>query len=453
MATNFFILNGNSYDILDQFPDEFFDSVVTDSPYGLGDEPDPVAVLTDWLACGYHEVKSKGGFMGKEWDSFVPQPAIWRKVFRVLKPGGHLLSFFGTRTYDWGVMALRLAGFEVRDQIAWTYGEGMPKGMDVSMAIDKQLGADRSEKKVFVSGTLFDEPAVIVDGKVWNIGGGTTLNLRKGESRQKFAASKDPATIEAATWKGWNTALKPAWEPIVVCRKPLIGTVAANVLKYGTGALNTDACRIETNDDTTSAMGSDNEIYGKDKGTGKLSGGLGLGRWPANIAHDGSAEVLGAFGGVDRNPARFFYCGKASKSDRDAGLDGLGIQKDVGHNRYDKCGICNGYIFQNQDRKSACKCDNPVRQNNKISGNYHTTVKPTSLMRWLCRLVTPPRGKILDPFSGSGSTGKGAILEDFYYYGIELEYEMCEIARYRIADSGRIRDELKEKMKKTPELF
>lgn len=407
MQPNFFILTGNNFHLLDQFPDAFFDAVVTDSPYGLGDEPDPVAVLTDWLAVGYHEVKAKGGFMGKDWDSFVPQPALWRKVFRVLKPGGHLLSFFGTRTYDWGVMALRLAGFEVRDQIAWTYGEGMPKGMDVSQAIDKHLGAQRSEKTVVVAGTLFDQPVEIVDGKAWTVGGGTTLNLRKGEARQKFAAAKDPATELSAAWMGWNTALKPAWEPIVVCRRPLIGTVAENVLEYGTGALNADACRVSTKDDTTSAMGENNSVYGHDKGSGKISGGPGLGRWPANLAHDGSPDVLGAFGGVDRNPARFFYCGKATQDDR----------------------------------------------NTQEVKNTHTTVKPTSLMRWLCRLVTPPGGKILDPFAGSGSTGKAGVLEGFIVYCLELDPEMCEIARLRVMDAQRIRHQHLEKTKKAPTLF
>lgn len=403
MMENFTILPGDSREILREFPDNYFDSVVTDAPYGLGAEPDAVQVLTDWISKGYHEIKGTG-FMGKQWDAFVPQPAQWREVYRVLKPGGHLLSFFGTRTFDWGVISLRIAGFEVRDQIAWTYGEGMPKGLDISRAIDRHLGAVRQGKTVISGGDLFTDPEEIPVGKMWRVGGGNTLNLRQGDARDVFSESKDPATQSAADWSGWNTSLKPAWEPIVVCRKPFPGSVAANVLENGVGALNVDGCRVETKYDTTGSSSiSPNAVFGKMK-TKNVSGGRGLGRWPANIAHDGTDPVLNAFGGADNNPARFFYCAKATPSDRHA----PGVK------------------------------------------NTHPTVKPTPLMRWLCRMVTPPGGIVLDPFSGSGSTGKGAILEGFQYVGIELDAEMCEISRLRLADAAKM---AAESRKIQPTLF
>lgn len=460
--SNFTIIPGDSYDILDQFADNTFDSIVTDPPYGLGDEPDALSVLTDWVNHGFHVVKAKGGFMGKEWDAFVPQPALWRKVFRVLKPGGHLVSFFGTRTYDWGVLALRLAGFEVRDQLAWVYSSGMPKGLDVSRAIDMHLGADRSEKKVQTSGDLFNAPGEVVAGKVWTVGGGSSLNMRTGEAREVFAAQRDPETDAAKKWDGWHTGLKPAFEPIVLCRKPPIGSTAENVLQFGTGALNIDACRITSNERFYGKNGSDfarqseNEVLGKDhksKAAKPSNLDTPAGRYPANLLHDGTQPVLDCFGGPDKNPARFFYCGKASKEDRNAGLQNHMVEKVVGHNYRDKCGNCGGYIFQNPGRKSACKCETPERVPNTMAGNHHPTVKPTDVMRWLCRLVTPPGGLILDPFFGSGSTGRGAVLEGFKVFGIELDAEMCEIARLRVVDAERAKKAADDLKKIQPELF
>src|SRR5690554_3912084 len=237
---------GNNIEVLKTFPDNSIDSVVTDPPYGLGKEPDAIEVLQSWITNGYHEVKGKG-FMGKEWDAFVPQPNFWKEIYRVLKPGGYVLSFAGTRTYDWMVMGVRLAGFEIRDMIAWVYGSGFPKSMDVSKALDKHLGAERE----------------VVGRRKGS--GSTGLNA---VGNQQFVAKNDnddgtlnitiPSTEKAKQWQGWGTALKPALEPIVMARKPLIGTVAQNVLKHGVGGINIDECRVEYEKTTNPAT---NPLY------------------------------------------------------------------------------------------------------------------------------------------------------------------------------------------------
>lgn len=325
------LLHGDCLERLRELPDCSVDACVTDPPYGLS-------------------------FMGKAWDYDVPGVEVWREVLRVLKPGGHLLAFAGTRTQHRMAVQIEDAGFEIRDLIAWVYGSGFPKSRNLS-----------------------------------------------------------------GDWHGWGTALKPALEPITVARKPLGGTVAANVLRHGTGAINVDGCRVATDEPIASH-------YGTGGGAGHTTGRFNTpykpgdagehnthsnGRWPANLIHDGSEEVVGLFpqststgtagtGESDRygqfkrkqtgqqigfgdsgSAARFFYCAKASKADR--GGD-----------------------------------------------NTHPTVKPTDLMRYLVRLVTPPGGVVLDPFMGSGSTGKAAVLEGFRFIGIEREAEYLEIARGRI---------------------
>src|SRR5690554_1702069 len=269
------IHHGNNIEVLKQYPDNYFDSIVTDPSYGLGKEPSAVDVLSSWLKSKYHEVKGKG-FMGKEWDAFVPQPNFWKEIYRVLKPGGYVLSFAGTRTYDWMVMAVRLAGFEIRDMIAWLYGSGFPKSHDISKAIDKMLGAERD-----------------VIGKAKGVGSNNTNSMKNGlGGKQEFANeydSTEPSTEEAKQWQGWGTALKPALEPIVMARKPLDGTVAQNVLKHGVGGINIDECRVETDD----IMTPRNNKVGQN-GIFNASGGYvepnELGRFPANVIHDGSDE-------------------------------------------------------------------------------------------------------------------------------------------------------------------
>jgi DNA modification methylase len=396
---------GNNLDILKTFPDNSIDSIVTDPPYGLGKEPEANALLKDWLEHGYHEVKGKG-FMGKEWDAFVPQPIFWRECYRVLKHGGHVLSFAGTRTYDWIVMGLRLSGFEIRDQLAWIYGSGFPKSLDISKAIDKKFGAERE-----------------VVGKSDNGVGGTSNTMIGGsfENGGKEYNITAPSTEQAKQWQGWGTALKPALEPIVMARKPLDGTVADNVLKHGVGGINIDGCRVEHNEtikvrfmktnrekglNSTSYMGA-NDKRGEDWESS-------TGRFPANIIHDGSDEVVALFPNSDGedSAARFFYTAKASQSERNYGLEGF--DSDVTTDGRTK------------------PIDNAFNRGETQRKNIHPTVKPIDLMRYLVRLVTPKGGVCLDPFLGSGTTAVACKAEKFDYIGIELQPEYAEIAEARI---------------------
>lgn len=445
------------------------DSIVTDPPYGLSKEPDMTEVLRHWLAGDDYE-HGGSGFMGKTWDSFVPGPSVWREAYRVLKPGGHLVAFFGTRTYDLGVLAIRLAGFEIRDQIGWAFGSGFPKSHDVSKGIDKALGAERAVLSERPNRSSFDP-----NGE----GGG-------GFTRGTIQETDGSATPEAAKWSGWGTALKPAFEPIVIARKPLVGTVAQNVMTHGTGAINIDRTRVGLTDEDDPRLGGKGSwTTSKEQSGDTVSLPRGtvssspLGRWPANIIHDGSDEVLAVFpeapgqqrasrddqrsqgevygritnnGGRVHEPrgdsgsaARFFqacqydeddiltgqrlfYCAKASKADRNEGLDDLperpSAASEFRPNHAE--GAANGESGNPYGRWS------PVR-------NTHPTVKPTALMRYLCRLVTPPGGLVLDPFAGSGSTGKAAMLEGFDFVGCEMTPEYAEIARRRIDHALRNR--------------
>lgn len=321
---------GDCLEVLRTMPDCSVDAVVTDPPYGLS-------------------------FMGKRWDYDVPSVDVWTECLRVLKPGGHLLAFAGTRTQHRMAVRIEDAGFEIRDLIAWVYGSGFPK-----------------------SHNLKDE------------------------------------------WQGWGTALKPALEPITVARKPLVGTVAENVLAHGTGAINVDGCRVATLVQGKRTNGKTNEIYGDLSYTaGQNWEGSSLGRWPANLIHDGSEEVTKQFPVVNGNSAaRFFYCAKASKRDRDEGLD---ERPDATRRMFASGGrtMKDGEWVETNSEPQARK-------------NSHPTVKPTDLMRYLCRLITPPGGVVLDPFMGSGSTGKAAIFEGFRFIGIERDPEYLAIAEARI---------------------
>jgi len=342
---------GDCLEVMADMADASVDSIVTDPPYHLtsivkrfGKEGSaPAQFGTD----GAYQRASRG-FMGKEWDGgdIAFRSETWAECLRVLKPGGHLLAFSGTRTQHRMVCAIEDAGFEIRDMIAWVYGTGFPK-----------------------SHNLDDD------------------------------------------WQGWGTALKPALEPIMLARKPLIGTVAANVMEHGTGALNIDGCRVEADGETPaadrraaarksgkapmservlgSAIAAETQAMGKIGRRGSADVYMEerqseqLGRWPANLIHDGGEEVVRLL----TDSARFFYCAKASKKDRG-------------------------------------------------EGNLHPTVKPADLMRYLCRLITPPGGIILDPFMGSGSTGKAAVLEGFEFVGIEISGEYIDTARRRITEAS-----------------
>lgn len=373
----FTLHQGDNRDVLKELSDNSIDSIVTDPPYELG-------------------------FMGKSWDAsgIAFNVEVWKECLRVLKPGGHLLAFSGSRTYHRMAVAIEDAGFEIRDQIMWIYGSGFPKSLDISKAIDKAAGAERE---------------VISEVPAFGIGGNGILN---GHNEGATAKVTIPSTAAAKQWQGWGTALKPAHEPIVVARKPLIGTVAANVLTYGTGGLNIDGARVG-NEGGTARDGKANQS--NDAGWENMRGHgiaeLNAGRWPANVIHDGSDEVVEFFG----EPQRFFYCAKASKRDRNDGLDEFEQKQTSGGG-----GGIGDYL---EDVNSASGKFGSEKAPQK---NHHPTVKPTALMQYLCKLVTPPGGVVLDPFAGSGSTGKAAMYEGFNFVGIEMTEEYLPIAKARI---------------------
>jgi len=371
---------------------------------------------------------------------------VWHECLRVLKPGGHLLAFAGTRTQDLMTLGLRLAGFEIRDMVAWVYGSGFPKSLDVSKAIDKAAGAER-EVIGKVAGMGKQNPE-------WN---GTAQGRTENSFRPEYDATS-PATPEAQQWQGWGTALKPALEPITVARKPLgEKTVAANVLAHGTGAINVDGCRVNPGEDVPGGGGLKGGASSRHEGwqraahlTNEPTLPHTQGRWPANLIHDGSDEVVGLFPvttsgkpcgnknvissfcskqdgrpltgfGDTGSAARFFYCAKASKKDRDEGCEGLEER-----------------ASSSMSGRRACD-DVDWKADNDVTGrfvtqrrNHHPTVKPTDLMRYLCRLVTQPGGIVLDPFMGSGSTGKAAVLEGFQFIGIERDEKYFAICQERI---------------------
>jgi site-specific DNA-methyltransferase (adenine-specific) len=373
---------GDSLEIVPGLPfvGDLVDSVVTDPPYGLS-------------------------FMGKRWDYDVPSEALWAAVLEALKPGAHLLVFAGTRTQHRMAVRIEDAGFEIRDMIAWVYGSGFPKSLDVSKAIDKAAGAERE----VIGPNPNGRPNMVrVEASVL--------------APRVDAPLTAPATDAARQWAGWGTALKPALEPITVARKPLSGTVAETVLKHGTGALNVDGCRVGRDTDDVSGWSQSGSKASENRA---MSGGNyardakpdAEGRWPANLIHDGGDEAAGLLG----EAARFFYSPKASKRDRDEGLEGMAR----------KASAASEFRPNHTEKAAQGEDGNPYgrwgpRQNN------HPTVKPTELMRYLCRLVTPPGGVVLDPFMGSGSTGKGAMLEGFRFIGIERDPDYFEIACRRI---------------------
>lgn len=439
------ILLGNNLDILPTLPDNSVDSIVTDPPYELG-------------------------FMGKKWDSsgIAYSVELWQQCLRVLKPGGHLLSFGGTRTWHRVAVGIEDAGFEIRDSMAWLYGSGFPKSLDVSKAIDKQAGADREAVTEVISDIFGDQE---VEKKLANPGS-TADRLAMGNNWQDNPVETKPATPEAQHWQGWGTALKPAFEPIVVARKPIEGTVANNVLKWGTGGLNIDGSRIgsetiSTHNAPKGSFAGGHENRGSDTSSYKTH----TGRWPANIILDPyTAELLdeqsgqrqaGAFpkradrttneifkyGLQERDErinldsggaSRFFYVAKASKRDRNEGLDELDPQRHSDRELADGVGG-----------------DNPRNRTNQAKQNFHPTVKPTTLMEYLIKLVTPLGGVVLDPFTGSGSTGKAAILQGFDFIGIEMTEEYLPIIEGRLKHAEQLVAEAKEqeKLKETKVLF
>lgn len=404
--------------------------------------------------------------MSKSWDSFVPGPAVWKEAIRCLKPGGWAVVFAGSRTQDLMALSLRLAGFEVMDTGMWLYGSGFPKSMDISKAIDKHGGtsvgwfgpwlkawrgrcgvSQRQIAELFPSKTggltgcvanwelglnmptaeqfsaiceAFNLPFESIESAEREVVGqrSTGIGTGKGTTAIMGDGSMDitaPATDAAKQWQGWGTALKPAYEPFILCRKPLDGTYANNVLTHGCGALNIDGCRVPSDEQHKQKCASvvglasnrNGACYGEMTGAGEDSYNE-LGRWPANVITTD----------LDEPWAKYFYCAKASKRDRDEGLE---------HMRQVSAADLTG-------RKPGSAGLNNPRASTRADGrrNIHPTVKPTDLMRYLCKLVTPPGGLVMDPFSGSGSTGKAATLEGFQFIGFEMDEKYAEIANARI---------------------
>jgi DNA modification methylase len=427
------ILEGDCVELMAGLDEASVDAVVCDPPYELG-------------------------FMGKAWDrtGVAYQASTWREAYRVLKPGGHLLAFGGTRTYHRLACAVEDAGFEIRDSLIWLYGSGFPKSLDVSKAIDKAAGAKRE-----VVG-LSPHSAARSAGTMAT-GHEAPSGYNNGDEGDRLVTA--PATPEAEQWQGWGTALKPSHEPVVVARKPLVGTVAANVLEHGTGALNVSGCRVahdEGVDLKREQRDFDRMGY---MGTNGETEGVPLykpeGRWPANVilSPDSAVELdeqSGSVGGNSTGPdgrarreydhdnqiygqgiadnhrpfdyadrggaSRFFYCAKASRGERNAGLEG-----------FEKTAqLRDGARFHSGGRTLEEGEWVETGSEPQPKANVHPTVKPIDLMRWLCRLVTPPGGVVLDPFTGSGTTGIAAHLEGFDFIGCEREAEYAAIARARI---------------------
>jgi site-specific DNA-methyltransferase (adenine-specific) len=415
----FNLFEGNCLEVMKTMDADSIDSIVTDPPYELG-------------------------FMGKSWDSsgIAFNVEVWQEALRVLKPGGHLIAFSGSRTYHRMAVAIEDAGFEIRDQIMWVYGSGFPKSHNISKTLDKSENNEVWENNAYGGGNSKCDKC----GK-WMISGSPC------QCPKPIVEFKTPA---AKQWQGWGTALKPAHEPMVLARKPLIGTVANNVLTFGVGGLNIDGSRVE-GDAWTRPPQSDNAIYGKFEPIETQSNTAG--RFPANFIHDGSDEVVALFptvkgqvgmtkdvggyrfivGDLDSvqkftkgttdsgSAARFFYCAKASKKDRNEGLADLELKSAGFSTRY--CLECG----KNVPQAGSCGCNAGIEMRPpNPQHNHHPTVKPTSLMQYLVRLVTPPNGIVLDPFLGSGSTGKAAMYEGFNFIGIELTPEYLPIAKARI---------------------
>lgn len=383
------IYNGDCADVLLSIPDNSIDAVVTDPPYGLS-------------------------FMGKRWDYDVPSVDVWVQCLRVLKPGGHLLAFAGTRTQHRMAVRIEDAGFEIRDMIAWVYGSGFPKSMDVSKAIDKAAGAERE-----IIGTAADFSR---DGSVRKIDGSHTVPHSEqgghGFGDRWASPVTSPATDSAKQWEGWGTALKPALEPITMARKPIPGTVADNVQKHGTGALNINGARIDLGGDyKCKPNGRPSQTgLGDNYDPSKANQADTVGRWPANLIHDGSEEVVSQFPETTSgaNPTR-----RSSAKFKNAYSEFAGQESCEQHRGADS-GNASRFFY-------TAKADSSERR-----GSKHPTVKPLDLMRYLVRLVCPIGSTVLDPFMGSGTTIEAARLESCKSIGIERETQYCSDAIKRI---------------------
>ena len=386
---NYTIYNASCLDVMDDLPENSIDCIVTDPPYEIG-------------------------FMGKGWDNTGIAFSVdtYKKCLRVLKPGGYILAFNHSRTFHRMAVAIEDAGFEIRDTILWLYGSGFPKSYDVSKGIDKLLGCEREITR--------EKTKPLIQGDY------ITFDQRSSVERER---RDKPSSSQAKQWQGWGSALKPSYEPIIMARKPLQGTIAQNVLKWGVGGINIDECRVG-NEERFNAPATPKKDTFNCSFNNDYEGNITNGRFPANTIHDGSDEVVELFPNdyeIEDSAARFFYTAKASKKDRDEGL-------------------ISEFATVNDGRKKSI--DNPFQRGETPKRNIHPTVKPTDLMQYLIRLVAPKGSIILDPFMGSGSTGKAAMIEnnernaDYKFIGIDLEQEYCDIAKARIEYGINYRENL-----------
>lgn len=419
--------HGDCLTVLRELPDSSVDSVVTDPPYDLtaGKKGGTGAASVNPNSPAGRSLIStgNGGFMGKDWDAtgIAFDPATWAECLRVLKPGGYLVAFGGSRTWHRLAAAVEDSGFEIRDSIAWLYGSGFPKSLDVSKAIDKAAGADRE---------------VVGPGRHAGRESASDLGIINddGWAGGQARVETKPATDDARTWSGWGTALKPAFEPIVVGRKPLVGTVAANVLEHGTGALNIDGCRTGDGSGSQGARPDSepsSDARYRDAGAVPFAatpgprGGSPAGRWPTNVLLDDSqAAELDQQTGILKSGA---YSGKRNSS-KFGHLYGefTGTESSETPREASEGGASRFFPTFRYEAKA------PGTERPNVDGVQHPTVKPLDLMRWLVRLVTPPGGLVLDPFAGSGTTAEACVHEHMRCITIEREADYLPLIVARL---------------------
>lgn len=500
------VYHGDCLEELKKLGDCSVDAVITDPPYGLSNtKPAQVAdVLAAWVTGDTKVVPELSkGFMGKTWDGFVPPPAVWEECLRVLKPGGHMAVFAGARTQDLMGLSIRLAGFEIRDTLGWIYGSGFPKSMDISKAVDKGQALSKARALEFtewmrstgITATQINEatntnmgnhyltnrtqPAIATadlfdklrpllpevperierlvaerTGIEWSdyvkreVVGKHQSGLHTGPSgvggHGEGGAITTSASDEAKKWEGWGTALKPAIEPIILARKPLAGTVAANVLEHGVGGLNIDASRVGTDVTVTKrpVAKSDGKVHGKFNGGEDTENPAG--RFPANVLLDEhAAEELDKQSGVSVSRANTYSDGRKQKSATAAMNPGVG-RRDPSNSHSDSGGASRFFpVFKYQAK--APKKERPVIERDDGTKVQHPTVKPLALMEWLTTLITPPEGVILDPFAGTGTTLQAATNTGHRSIGIEADSDYIQLIHKRL-DGG-------EQAPRTVELF